>query len=305
MANKSKCKDFISSTIILCTVFISGIQLSEAEIKQDNLELAQGGYRKVSPLPDVSPKPDITQDREWTDKRVKSEVPQGQSKESEKESLQPIKVPSTLVGSEPTTIYYKISVNDKLYISVWRAPDLSLEFIVGPDGKISFPLIGDIDAANKTLSDLKAEITEKLKEYVENPQVSVMVREYAGNKLIVIGEVRTPGIYKFVGKATIMEILALAGGFTDRAKSASIVIVRQPDDPKKDEKLIVAHIKNILKGDLSKNIAVKPNDIIYVSRTIVSNVKEFYDNWIVPGVSKAIDVETFKSIKSSRIRAGK
>lgn len=296
-------KSFIISIYVFSLGLVLVIYLCEAGVKQGNLKLAQAGYERVSPLPQdsISPQPDIIKDRKWRDKRVKGELGPGQSEEE----LQPVTELSVIVGSEPTKIYYKISVNDKLYISVWRVPDLSLEFTVGPDGKISFPLIGEIEAANRTLSDLKTEITEKLKEYVEDPQVSVMVREFAGNKLIVMGEVKSPGIYKFVGKATIMEVLALAGGFTDRAKSASIVIVREPDDPKRDKKLIVAHIKSILKGDLSKNIEVKPDDIIYVTRTFVSNTKEFYDNWIVPAVTKAIDVETFKSIKSSRIRQGK
>ena len=256
-------------------------------------------YKRVVPL-DVSPKPDILKDREFFDSL--GTVTTQPSSEAETE-LKPIRIPiqeKPLVGTKPTKIYYQVAVNDLLYISVWRVRDLSLELIVGPDGKISFPLIGDIHAVGRTLTELDKEITEKLKKYVVDPQVSVIVREFAGDRLTVIGEVKSPGIYKFVGRTNIMNIIALAGGFTDRARSAQIVIVREPTGPTGDPQFIVADIKRILKGDLSKNIEVKPNDIIYVSRTLISNFKEFWDSWIVPVMSQAMSYESYKTIRRGR-----
>lgn len=264
-------------------------------------ELALAEYKRIYVNPeDVSSKPDVIKDREYKEKVEKTEAELRKQKEPSeipRKKLKPAKGKAAITGSKPSKILYQVSVNDKLYISVWRVPDLSLELIVGPDGKISFPLIGDIQAAGRTLAELDLEITERLKDYVENPQVSVIVREFAGDKVIIIGEVKVPGIYKFVGVTSVMDVIALAGGFTDRARLASIVIVREPEEPSESKNFIVADIKTILKGDISKNIEVEPNDIIYVSRTFVSNVKEFYDNWITPPLRTAIDYETLYNLK--------
>lgn len=315
----SKLKSLISLILILSFIgLISGV--SEAKTQLDNLRLAQRSYRRVFPE-SVSPKPASIQERdsreemkrEYKEEKQKQqeelleleaapkeEVPpeEGEEEEGEEEKKEP-----KLVDKKPAQIYYKISINDRLYISVWRVPDLSLEFIVGPDGYISFPLIGDIYAYGKTLAELDTEVTKKLKEYVIDPQVSVMVREFAGDKVTVIGEVTSPGIYKFVRRANLMDIIALAHGFTDRAKIVSVVIIREPSNPREDPELIVVNAKNILKGKL-RRIEVKPNDIVYVSRTFVSNFKEFFDDWIVPIIGTAtdlvLDYETFMALRRAR-----
>lgn len=270
-------------------------------VEQDNLKIAQQqeSYQRIFPS-SVSPKPDSTQTRDARE-AMEQEVKEKQKMSAEQE--EPLQGKPVRATGEPTELYYKISVDDKLYISVWRVPDLSLEFVVGPDGHISFPLIGDVLAAGKTLAELDVEITEKLKEYVIDPQVAVIVREFAGDQVTVIGEVRNPGIYKFIGKTRIMDVIAQAQGFTDRAKSASIVIVRESEDPTDaKENLMVVDIKSILKGKLKNNIEIQPYDIIYVSRTFVSNAKEFYDSWIIPTVDSVIDYETFKSLRKTRHR---
>ena len=294
-----KYKCVINLVLILAFIgLISGICVSGPETEGEYLKFAQGGYEKVYPV-DVSPKPDLIQDREW---RETLEADTGEPLEAEQE-LKPSRERPPLISGKPSRVHYRVSVNDKLYIAVWRVRDLSLEFIVGPDGKISFPLIGDIDTAGRTLAEIDAEITEKLKEYVVDPQVSVMVKEFAGDKLIVLGEVKKPGIYKFIGRTNIMTVIGLAGGFTDRAKSAHIVIVREFPDPETGSNLISVPIKGVLRGRVERNIEVAPNDIVYVSRTFVSNLKEFYDDWVTPALRTVIDVETMRSLR--RVRLGK
>lgn len=291
----------LSTTFLILSGFILSEHLCEAKTDlKEEFSLLKLVYQKISPL-NVSPKPAIIQDREYREeKSLDSSQP---AESAPEEELSPTDAPTRdkpFMSSKITKIFYQIAVNDRLFIAVWRVLDLSLEFIVGPDGKISFPLIGDIDAAGRTLAELDIEITEKLKEYIVSPQVSVMVREFAGDKLTIIGEVRNPGIYKFVGSTNIMSVIALAGGFTDRARSSQIVIVREPQNPLGEPQFITADIKQILKGDLSKNIQVQPNDIVYVSRTMISNFKEFWDSWIVPVMGQAIDYESYKSIRQDR-----
>jgi polysaccharide export outer membrane protein len=278
-------------------VLISGIYIF-VSAAEGELVFAQSGYKKVYPV-DVSPKPAIIQDREFMHGAGEDmAVPQATEAEDE------LRFPgrrTSIISGEPAQVHYQIAVNDKLFIGVWRVKDLSLDFVVGPDGKISFPLIGDIDAANRTLAEVDAEITEKLREYVVNPEVSVMVKEFAGDKLIVLGEIKKPGIYKFIGRTNIMHVVALAGGFTDRAKSSYIVIVREYEDPEYGSNLINVPIKSILKGNVKNNIEVRPNDIIYVSRTFVSNLKEFYDDWLDPALNTVVDFETMRSLRRTRL----
>lgn len=251
----------------------------------------------------VSPAPGAVQMLEKRDKALESEK---KAKEGESTGEKKVEAPQgvTSISGRATKIKYLINVNDKLYVSVWRVPDLSMEIIVRPDGYISFPLIGDIEASGRTLTELKDEITGKLKEYVENPQVSLVVREFAGEKVVILGEVRSPGVYKFTGKISLIEGVGFAGGFTRDAQPKSIVVVRSPVVEGEKEKLIVLNAASILqKGSLKENIELEPNDIIFVSRSLISNVKEFYNAFIVPVIRTAIDYETFKTLRQT-IKSG-
>ena len=251
----------------------------------------------------VSPVPGAVQMMEKRDKELEAEK---KAKEGESEGEKKIEVPqgTTSISGRAIKIRYLININDKLYVSVWRVPDLSMEIIVRPDGYISFPLIGDIEASGRTLTELKDEISGKLKEYVENPQVSLVVREFAGEKIVILGEVRSPGVYKFTGKISLMEGVGFAGGFTRDAQPKSIVVVRSPVEEGEKEKLIVLNAASILqKGNLKENIGLEPNDIVFVSRSLISNVKEFYNDFIVPVIRTAIEYETFKTLRQT-IKAG-
>lgn len=257
----------------------------------------------------VSPQPGAVQMIEKRDNELEAEKKAKEAKEAELEGEKKAEVPQgvTSISGRATDIKYLINANDKLYVSVWRVPDLSMEIIVRPDGYISFPLIGDIKASGRTLTELKNEITEKLKEYVENPQVSLVVREFAGEKIIILGEVRSPGVYKFTGKISLMEGVGFAGGFTRDAQPKSIVVVRSPVAEGEKEKLMVLNAASILqKGNLKENIELEPNDIVFVSRSFISNVKEFYADFISPLIRSAVDYETFKSVRQTikQIHAG-
>lgn len=104
-----------------------------------------------------------------------------------------------------------------LHISVWENPDLEQDVIVRPDGKISFPLIDEVQAEGLTISELDKVMTEKLKEYIRYPDVSISLKKMAGERIIVLGEVKSPGVYTLSGRKTVLEAVALAGGFTKDA----------------------------------------------------------------------------------------
>jgi polysaccharide export outer membrane protein len=121
---------------------------------------------------------------------------------------------------------YRIGIDDVLDIAVWNVAELQKTVPVRPDGKISLPLVNDVVAAGLTPMELRDQLTKKMAAYVQNPAVSVVVREIRSLKVSVIGQVRTPGRYDIKGPSTVLDALALAGGFTEFAARRKITILR-------------------------------------------------------------------------------
>lgn len=125
---------------------------------------------------------------------------------------------------------YLLGAGDLVEVVVWKNEDLSGEFRVRPDGKFSMPLIGDVIAAGKTTAAVNMQIQSKLSLFVESPFVSTIVRETASNRVYVLGEVTTPGTYPIEGTLTVLQALALAGGFTEFASRERLTLVRGSGD---------------------------------------------------------------------------
>jgi polysaccharide biosynthesis/export protein len=125
---------------------------------------------------------------------------------------------------------YRIGVSDVVAIKVWKDTDLSSTVPVRPDGKISLPLIGDLEAAGKTTGELHDLVVARLKPYVPDPDVTVIVEQINSQKYFVIGQVAHPGSYPLTAPTTVVEALAAAGGFVDWAKTGNIMVVRHTAD---------------------------------------------------------------------------
>jgi len=157
---------------------------------------------------------------------------------------------------------YIIGAEDVLYIHVWREDTLSRTVPVRMDGNISLPIIQEIKAAGLTPIQLKETLTMKLKEFIESPNVSVTVMEANSFKVFVSGQVRTPGVYRLRSETTILQIIPMAGGFTDWADEKKILIIRKENGK---EKRITVNYKKIMKGgDPGSNIILKAGDTIIV-----------------------------------------
>jgi polysaccharide export outer membrane protein len=157
---------------------------------------------------------------------------------------------------------YIIGPEDVLYIHVWKEEHLSRTVPVRMDGKISLPLIDEIRAEGRTPLQLKGALIERLKEFVENPTVSVMVMEANSFKVYVSGQVRNPGVYRLRSETSILQLIAMAGGFTEWANQKKILIIRKENA--KEERITVNY-KKIVKGeDGSGNIILKSGDSIIV-----------------------------------------
>jgi len=157
---------------------------------------------------------------------------------------------------------YVIGPEDVLYIHVWKEATLTRTVPFRIDGNISLPLIDDVRAAGLTPLQLKEVLTEKLKKFVDSPDVSVTVMEANSYKVYVSGEVKSPGIFRLRSETSLMHIIIMAGGFTEWADPKRILIIRKIDGK---EKRTIVNYKKIVQGeDSGSNIFLKAGDIIIV-----------------------------------------
>ncbi len=160
--------------------------------------------------------------------------------------------------AEESVREYVIGREDVLDVSVWRDGDLSRTIPVRPDGMISLPLVGELQAEGKTAPALSKEISEKLSPYVQDPRVVVIVREVNAPRFFVIGEVIRPGAYPLRSRTSLLQALSLAGGFNEFADRSSIVVVRG-----EKERLEIDY-DDLLEADSAADIGLRPGDTIYV-----------------------------------------
>jgi polysaccharide export outer membrane protein len=157
---------------------------------------------------------------------------------------------------------YRIGVEDDLQISVWKEPDLSITVVVRPDGMITMPLVNDIHVAGLTPIELQVLLTEKLKPYINEPQVTVIVRGIKSRKVYLYGQVGHGGAYPLIASKTVLELLAEAGGLTPFAKRGSIYVLREVDHK---QVKIPFNYNNALKGKKpNDNFELLPGDIVVV-----------------------------------------
>lgn len=122
---------------------------------------------------------------------------------------------------------YRIGIEDVLQIDVWKEPQLATTAPVRPDGKVTVPLAGEIQAAGKTAKELEAELAQKFSQRIASPTVTVVVKEINAGRVFVLGEVAKPGAYPMRGAMNVVQVLALAGGLTEFANKSDIVILRR------------------------------------------------------------------------------
>jgi polysaccharide export outer membrane protein len=158
---------------------------------------------------------------------------------------------------------YLIGLQDVLSILVWKEPELSVkEIVVRPDGKISLPLINEIQASGLTTRQLREQIAEKLRDFVASPNVSVTVAKSLSQSVSVMGRVGKPGAYLLGAPMTVLDVLARAGGLSEEAKPKEIKIVRTENGRTVQYSF---NYKDVIKGkNLQQNITLKNGDIVLV-----------------------------------------
>jgi polysaccharide export outer membrane protein len=157
---------------------------------------------------------------------------------------------------------YVIGQGDMLEVFVWRNEQLSRQVTVRPDGKISLPLIQDLQAEGLTVLQLTDQITRRLKQYVQNPTVTVIISEIGSYKISVLGKVAAPGVYSINTRTTLLEAISLAGGFTEWANKRKITVIR--NEGGRNKKIQINYNKIVSGKDPSQNITLQRGDTIVV-----------------------------------------
>ncbi len=153
---------------------------------------------------------------------------------------------------------YKIGPEDVIQIRVWREPELSVQQSVRPDGKITLPLIGDVNANETTPKELSTTIGTKLKEFINNPSVMVTVEQVRSKKYTITGEIGRPGSYPLLTSTTVLDALTNSGGFRDFANKKKITVIRG------DERFRFNYNEVIEGKNMEQNIELRNGDLIVV-----------------------------------------
>lgn len=178
--------------------------------------------------------------------------------------------PAPLDPSTPIPAEYRIGQGDMVDVTVWRSPELSASILVRPDGKIATPLAGETQAAGLTPTEIASAIKQKLRPYVLDPVVSVIVSRYSDpsfGQVRAIGEIGKPAAVPYRDNMTVLDILITVGGMTRFASGNEAVLVRETTDGLK--KSFRVRLDDLVRhGDMSANVGVLPGDVIIVPRGV-------------------------------------
>lgn len=164
---------------------------------------------------------------------------------------------------KPHDATFLIGNDDVLAINVWKEPDISRSIPVRSDGKISLPLVGEVQAAGITPLKLEQEIAARLKNYIAEPEVTVIVQQVNSQKFNILGQVNRPGSYPLATSPTVLDAIAVAGGFRDFAKQKAIYVLRQ--NPDGTQSRLPFNYKDVVKGhNPAQNVKLQPRDTIVV-----------------------------------------
>jgi polysaccharide biosynthesis/export protein len=157
---------------------------------------------------------------------------------------------------------YVIGPEDVLSIVFWREKEMSTEVVVRPDGKISVPLLKDMQAAGYTPDQLTAVLMKAASKFIGQPNATVVVKAINSRKVFIVGKVAKPGAFPLTGEMTVLQLIAVAGDVLEYAKSKNVVVVRKTDD---GEQRFKFNYKDVLQGkNAGQNILLKPGDTVIV-----------------------------------------
>ncbi len=170
-------------------------------------------------------------------------------------------IPNNRAAKIQASSEYRLGPEDVIEVFVWKEPDLSTTVVVRPYGRISLPLASELEASGKTVAELQSEITKQLTRYISEQMVNVMVKQINSVKISVLGEVRKPDVYRIKNRVTVLDAIAMAGGFTDLARPNKVVVLR---NTAAGQQRIMIDVKQVVADEHAKPFYLEPLDTVYV-----------------------------------------
>ncbi len=191
----------------------------------------------------------------------------------------PLDHPAVQTAARHLEAEYRIQVGDQLDIKFYYNSELNEQVIVRPDGRISLQLVHEVMAAGTTPAELQKRLSQSYAAELRNPEVTVIVRSFAGRSVYVDGEVNRPGIFNFITPITVLQSIAQAGGMKDSGYAAEVVVIRRGLDNK--PLVIPVDLHKAIDGtDLRQDIVLKAFDVVYVPKSHIANVNVWVDQYV-------------------------
>jgi polysaccharide export outer membrane protein len=204
--------------------------------------------------------------------------------ESEEETAQAVAAQADTAGAEEPPVIvlperdpYRMTVGDEISVWFFYYPAYNVGVVVRPDGYVTIPLVGEVKAEGMTPSELEAIVRDRYSRELAEPEVSVIVTEFADQRVFVFGEVYEPGAYAIRGSATVLDAVAEAGGMTYNGRTDSVILIRQqPDGTFAGTRV---NLQDLLAGRPAEDTMLKPGDVVYVPMTFIAKVDVFVDQF--------------------------
>lgn len=181
--------------------------------------------------------------------------------------------------ARPADLAYVIEPGDELDVRFFYNPELNEEVMVRPDGGISLPLVGQVNAAGRTVTDLENALRQSYSRELRQAAITVIVKGFAGQRVYVDGQVGTPQMVNILGNLTAMQAIASAGGITPDSKMEEVLVIRRTGAAK--PMVIPVNLSKAIDGtDTSQDIVLQPYDIVFVPRTAIAEVNQWVDQYI-------------------------
>ncbi len=169
---------------------------------------------------------------------------------------------------------FQLGPGDRISVRVWRQEDLTMDLVIAPDGSITYPLIGRVEVAGLTYTQLSEKLTAAVSTYYANPQVTVNILEVQSQKVFVVGEVTAPSVLELTHPLTVMEAITLAGGINSYARTRNVLLVRGGLE---EPELYTVDVHAILsEGKMDQNVVLQRGDILFVPTRTITNAARFF-----------------------------
>jgi protein involved in polysaccharide export with SLBB domain len=173
---------------------------------------------------------------------------------------------------------YRLQIGDRMELKFFYMRDLNESVRVRPDGKISLQLVGEVQAAGRTIPELETVLHDQYAPTLMRPDVALVLQDFAPPRVYVGGEVRTPGIIELHGPMTTLQSIMSAGGFTPDAKAETVIVLRYTGE--KPPEFVPLNLKASLKTQQIEDIAMQPFDVVYVPKTRIASVADFFNRYV-------------------------